>query len=357
MNKIKVLIVDDSALVRSFLSEVLSEDSAIEVIGTAMDPIFALSKIMKDQPDVITLDVEMPRMDGLTFLEKLMQTYPIPVVMISSLTKKGCDTTIKAMELGAVDFITKPSKNLFEQLGGLKAEIIRKVKNASRANLRRTVGTGSRTGLPAEGSQQKSEFHPDAAFATKPGLVVIGASTGGVVAVKKVVAGLDPREVSVLIVLHMPEGFTASFAQNLNGTLPFPVKEAGEGEMLKPGCFYVAPGNRNTMVEKAGSRYRIAVKRCDREDIYRPSVDKTYISVAKSCGKHAVAVILTGMGDDGARGMFLLHQAGAYTIAQSKETSMIFGMPRRAIEMGGVTEVLHLEQISGRVNQLVKGKI
>jgi len=361
MKKVKALIVDDSALVRRFLSDTLSSDPAIEVIATAIDPIFAFSKIMKEQPDVITLDVEMPRMDGLTFLQKLMKSYPIPVVMISSRTQKGCETTIKALELGAVDFITKPSRNLSEQIQGLKTEIIQKVKAAARANLHPAVQAGEPQGYGAKedifaasaiDSNNRNSL-TNLSLLYRPPLVVIGASTGGVVAVKKVLQGIDPQKAAILVVLHMPEGFTTSFAKNLDAMLPFPVKEAVMGDVLKAGSFYVAPGNRNLLVEKVGGQYKIVVKSCDKSDIYKPSVDKTYQSVAKAAGSNAVAVILTGMGDDGARGMFTLRQAGAYTIAQSKETCIIFGMPKRAIEMGGVTEVLHLNQIAGRVNRII----
>jgi len=360
MKKVKALIVDDSALVRRFLSETLSGDPAIEVIATAIDPIFAFSKIMKEQPDVITLDVEMPRMDGLTFLEKLMKSHPIPVVMISSRTQKGCETTIRALELGAVDFITKPSRNLSEQLQGLKKEIIYKVKNAARANLRPAVQGGEAPDFGAEEVLAAPDLHSgkkdpltNLSLLYRPPLVVIGASTGGVIAVNKVLQGIDPRKAAILVVLHMPEGFTTSFAKNLDAVLPYPVKEAATGDVLKAGTFHVAPGNRNMLVEKVGGQFKIVIKSCDKNDIYKPSVNKTYQSVAKAAGSHAVAVILTGMGDDGARGMFMLRQAGAYTIAQSKESCIIFGMPKRAIEMGGVTEVLHLNQIAARVNRII----
>ncbi len=360
MKKVKALIVDDSALVRRFLTETLAGDPAIEVIGTAIDPIFAFSKIMKERPDVITLDVEMPRMDGLTFLQKLMKSYPIPVVMISSRTQKGCETTIRALELGAVDFIAKPYRNLSEKLPELKMEIIHKVKAAARANLHLALPAGELQGDDTGDdfnapfiSGGKGDPLTNLSLTHRPRLVVIGASTGGVVAVKKVLEGLDPRKVAILTVLHMPGGFTASFAANLNSMLPYPVKEAASGDILVAGSLYVAPGNRNMLVEKADGRYRIIIRSCDKNDIYKPSVNKTYQSVARAAGSNAVAIILTGMGDDGARGMYMLRQAGAYTIAQSKETSVVFGMPKKAIEMGGVIEVLHLNQIAARVNGII----
>lgn len=357
IEKIKVLIVDDSALVRQFLSETLSADPSIEVIGTALDPIFAFSKIMKDKPDVITLDVEMPRMDGLTFLHKLMNSYPIPVVMISSLTKRGCETTMKALELGAVDFIPKPERNLAAELPALKGEILRKVKNAAKANIKVSKDLVLGNDFSPTCVSQQDLGNPSLFkcqnSSSRPKVVVLGASTGGVAAVKKVLSGINARSVAVLVVLHMPKGFTTSFAGNLNSFLPFPVKEAVTGDVLKPGCVYVAPGSRNMFLENNGGM-KLIVKNCDREDIYRPSVDKTFISVAKAVGQNAIAIILTGMGDDGARGMALLHQVGAYTIAQSKETSMIFGMPKRAIEMGGVKEVLHVDRIAERVNKLIE---
>ncbi len=354
MKKIKVLIVDDSALVRQFLSETLASDPAIEVIGTAIDPIFAFAKIMKEQPDVITLDVEMPRMDGLTFLSKMMESYPIPVVMISAQTTKGCETTMRALELGAVDFITKPQKSLFENLDQLKGEIIRKVKNAALANLKTPAVFRQTTVNQQVSTADQHVQHVGDYLATgKPRIVVIGASTGGVSAVRRVLEKTRASQ-PILTVLHMPGGFTASFAKNMDAVLPYRVMEAQDGMLLEDGCVYVAPGNKNTIVVNQGNKLLVQVQDCSADDVYRPSVDKAFYSVARASGNRCIAVILTGMGDDGARGMALLKQAGAMTIAQSQETCLIFGMPKKAIEAGGVDWVAHLDEIGHKITELAQ---
>ena len=349
MSRIKVLIVDDSAVVRQMLSKMLSEDDEIEVVGTAIDPIFAMQKIMKDPPDVITLDVEMPRMDGLTFLEKLMKAYSIPVVMVSAFTKQGCDTTLKALILGAVDFIEKPARNTPEYLGVIKQEIIGKVKNAARVNLK-----ACRTGLSGVGtaavSQQGKIERPVWNCASK--VVAIGASTGGVAAVSTIINSLRPDDYTIFITLHMPATFTRSFAERL-GSTGWSSSEAGNGQEAQPHHIYVAPGGRNMIVERRNGVLFTKIKECDKTDIYKPNVNKTFASMARAAGPEAIGVILTGMGDDGAQGLLMMKQAGALTIAQNKETSMVFGMPQKAIEAGAVDYTLALEQIAGKIRQYI----
>lgn len=351
MNKIKVLIVDDSALVRQMISRILSEDSEIEVIGTAIDPVFAIQKIMQNPPDVITLDVEMPRMDGLTFLQKLMTSYPTPVVMISSYTKKGCDTTLKALELGAVDFIAKPDHGGLLTQDFLKHEIITKVKNAAKVNLK-AAGTSKKSKEDIGLSETKN----GSAVKHTSGhqLITIGASTGGVVAVQEVISGLQPGNYSVLITLHMPAGFTTSFAERLGSINGWGACEASDGQTVAPRIIYVAPGGQNMTVAKHnGGGLVIRVLKCEKGDIYKPNVNKTFASVAKAVGPDAVGVIMTGMGDDGARGLLTMKQAGAVTIAQSEETCMVYGMPKRAVEAGAVDYIVPLGQIPPKLMQLV----
>lgn len=350
MAKIKVLIVDDSALVRQFLNQILSEDNEIEVTGTAIDPIFALQKIMRDPPDVITLDVEMPRMDGLTFLEKIMKSYPTPTIMISAFTKKGCETTLKALELGAVDFINKPDRSNLENLKVLKREIINKVKNAAKINLRMPDKTLKK---------EEIELRPEADLNTGTTkyhghkLIAIGASTGGVVAVRGVIEHLRPSNYSILIALHMPPGFTASFAERLGSNIGWKSHEGIDGQVVEPRTIYVAPGGRNMTLEKKNGKLYIRIRPCDLTDIYKPNVNKTFASVAKNAGPESIGIIMTGMGDDGAKGLLLMKQAGALTIAQSQETCMVFGMPRKAIEAGAVDYVLPLDKIPVKLQQLV----
>lgn len=347
MSMIKVLIVDDSAMFRQMLSQILAADDEIEVVGTAIDPIFAMQKIMRDPPDVITLDVEMPRMDGLTFLQKLMKSYPIPVVMISSWTQKGRETTLRALEMGAVDFIAKPEGKTPGYLNELKTEIIAKVKNAAKVNLH-TAGKFT----PRENGDELENGVAGRRSAGRK-IVAIGASTGGVVAVRRVISKLRPAGYSVLITLHMPPGFTNSFATQLGLINGWKSWEAADGQPVVPGNIYVAPGGCNMLVEKHDGAVFIQVKDCAAEDIYKPNVNKTFVSVAKKIGPAAVGVIMTGMGDDGASGLLRMKRAGAATIAQSQESCMVFGMPKRAIEAGAVDYIVALDQIAAKIRQLI----
>lgn len=355
MKKIKVLIVDDSALVRQILNQIFSEDEEIEVIGTAIDPIFAMQKIMRDPPDVITLDVEMPRMDGLTFLQKIMQSYPTPTVMISSWTKKGCETTLKALELGAVDFITKPDRSIMGTLSSLNHEIIAKVKNAAKVNLR-NVGKGAkREKAEVNINITPDTFSQEAKIPSGKGhkIIALGASTGGVVAVRTVIDRLTLGGYSVLVALHMPPGFTASFAERLGSVGGWSSCEALEGLRVVPNTIYVAPGGQNMTLEKRNGALFIRVRPCETTDIFKPNINKTFASVARAAGSEAVGVIMTGMGDDGAKGLYLMKQAGAVTIAQSQETCMVYGMPKKAIEAGAVDHIIPLDRIGSKLMQLV----
>ena len=365
-NKIKVLVIDDSAVIRRLLTEILNEDSGIEVVGSAQDPLFALNKIRDLRPDVITLDVEMPRMDGLTFLRELMQTDPIPVVMVSSLTRMGCDTTIKALELGAVDYVSKPTLDISSGVMELSDEIIRKVKTASKAKVRRTRSFEA----PAEGGPKAAAVAKAGGMCNKslaPGsltldpsrmsttdkIIAIGASTGGTQAVTEVLAGLSESVPGILIVQHMPPVFTKSFAERLNSISRLDVKEAATGDRVLRGTVLIAPGNKHMAVKRNGAMYYIEVGDGPRVNYVRPSVDVLFRSVAKYAGKNAVGVILTGMGEDGARGMLEMKSAGAFTIAQDEGSSVVFGMPKKAIEIGAVDRVSPLDRISSLILERV----
>ena len=338
---IKVLIVDDSELIRSLLEGILREDPDFEVVGTAADPYEAREKIKKLSPDVITLDVEMPRMDGITFLRNLMRLRPMPVVMISTLTSKGAETTLQALELGAVDYIAKPRLSVAEELAALSQTIISKLKQAARANVRALEHNFLR--------QQFQE--PIKILAGKlPGedvsLVAIGASTGGTEATKEILAALPAKMPPIVVVQHMPEGFTTSYARRLNGLSKLTVEEFTEpGQPLLPDHVYIAPGSMHLYVgEKSGCLYGHLD---DGEPVnrHKPAVDVLFRSVAEVVGSKSIGVLLTGMGMDGARGLGEIKESGAITAAQDERTSVVWGMPRVAIEQGAATEVLPLDRI------------
>lgn len=340
MAKIKVLIVDDSAVMRQILREVLSVDPDIEVVGVAPDPLIAHEKILRLQPDVLTLDIEMPRMDGLTFLDKLMRSRPMPVVMISSMTDKGCDATLRALELGAVDFIAKPKLDVSSGTIAMADEIVGKVKAASRARIR------SRGRLAAPPLLEI--YSPPLQDATHK-LIAIGASTGGTEALRELLPQLPADSPAIAIVQHMPERFTTSFAKNLDQRGKIRVSEAKDGDRLLSGHALLAPGNFQMEVIRSGAEYRVRVFSGERVNHHRPSVDVMFRSCATAAGSNALGVILTGMGDDGAAGMAQMRRAGAYTIAQDEATSVVFGMPKEAINAGGVCEVAPLERISASI--------
>ncbi len=344
MNKTRVLVVDDSALMRQLITEILETDKSIEVVGSAADPFIAREKILKLNPDVLTLDVEMPRMDGLLFLEKLMSGRPMPVVMLSSLTEKGCATTMRALELGAVDFITKPKLDVVSGMDDIAREIVEKVKAAAGARVqRRSVAPDRPTYVgpkPTSAGSLLSSTHK---------VIAIGGSTGGTEALLELLAAFPPDAPGTVCVIHMPEGFTKSCAQRLDRHCRITVKEAEDGDRILPGHALLAAGNMHMEVQRSGAIYSVRVFSAPPVSRHRPSVDVLFHSCAHTLGKNAVGAILTGMGNDGADGMDAMHKAGAFTVAQNQETCVVFGMPKEAIAKGGVDEVLSLREIAPTV--------
>ncbi len=353
--KIKVLVVDDSAMVRQTLSDILSSDPGIEVIGTASDPFVAAKRLETVVPDVITLDVEMPRMDGITFLRKLMTQHPIPVVICSTLTESGAETTLKALEYGAIDIILKPKIGTKQFLEESKIKICDSVKAAARAQLRQIKPAAKAIKvapkLSADAVIPKSA--PSMAMAeTTDKVIAVGASTGGTEALRVFLEALPQDCPAIAIVQHMPERFTAAFSQRLNGICRITVKEAKDNDTLIRGQALIAPGNKHMLLKRSGARYFVEVKDGPLVRRHRPSVDVLFRSAARYAGKNALGVIMTGMGDDGAKGMQEMHEAGSYTIAQDEATSVVFGMPQEAIKLGGVDKVMPLEAIAGAVVRL-----
>jgi two-component system, chemotaxis family, protein-glutamate methylesterase/glutaminase len=336
--KIRVLIVDDSAIVRKILSDALSGCPDIEVVGTAPDPYIARNKIIALHPDVLTLDIEMPRMDGLTFLPLLMRAHPMPVIVISSLGQASCHAALEALRLGAVEVLAKPGGPY--SVGELKLTIAGKVRSAAGAR----VGRAERE--PAPPAPVKA---PSLTTGHRCRLIAIGASTGGTEAIPRVLAGLPPDCPPILIVQHIPAGFSRAFADRLDKTCPMRVREAVDGDLLETGLALVAPGNFHLVVRDDGSRLRAVVKDGPTVCYQRPSVDVGFQSVAALQRSGCVAALLTGMGSDGARGMLALKQAGAHTIAQDESSCIVFGMPREAIRLGGVDQVLRLERIPAAI--------
>jgi two-component system chemotaxis response regulator CheB len=341
--KIRVLIIDDSALIRQFLSHLLSQDRNIEVVGVAHDPTGAWMKIKALRPDVLTLDVEMPHMDGLTFLEKLMATTPMPVLMVSSLTGNGCDTALRALELGAVDIVTKPRVDISRGMEELSEELIEKVKAAAVARVRGKVYVATQKSAP---SVPRRALHAASAMIKTIDIIVaIGASTGGTEAVKEVLEVLPPNSPPILITQHMPERFTKTWADRMNSLCRISVKEAEDGDSVLPGHALIAPGNYHMILVRSGSKYLVHVNQNPPVNRHRPSVDVMFASVAKHAGVNSVGIILTGMGNDGAAGLLQMKQSGAYTIAQNESTCVVFGMPKEAIQAGAVDVVLPLGDI------------
>jgi two-component system chemotaxis response regulator CheB len=336
--KIRVVIVDDSALIRGLLTDIVNSQEDMEVAGAAADPLVARELIRAERPDVITLDVEMPRMDGLEFLEKLMRLRPTPVLMVSSLTEKGSETTLRALELGAVDFVTKPKLDIARGMREYVEEIGEKIRVAARARVRKLDAAPARQ-LPHVGSRRASTEK----------LLVIGASTGGTEAIKDILVALPPDCPGVLIAQHMPEGFTKSFAQRLDSLSRLRVKEADDQERVLPGHAYIAPGHSHLLLKRSGANYVATLSQSAPVNRHRPSVDVLFRSVAEHAGRNAIGIILTGMGKDGALGMLEMHRSGSYNLAQNEESCVVFGMPREAIAAGGVDEVVPLDDIPARV--------
>lgn len=334
---VKVLIIDDSALVRQLLSELLSADADITVVGTAADPYIAREKIKRLAPDVLTLDIEMPRMDGLTFLQNLMRLRPMPVVMVSTLTAAGAQLTLDALALGAIDFVTKPRLDVARGLGEYAAILIEKVKQAAWARV--TPSVPGRLATPTE----------PIAYRTSDRLFAIGASTGGTEAIRCILEQMPADAPAIVIAQHIPGTFSGAFAQRLDRHSLMTVCEVREAQPLLTGHAYVAPGGRHLLVQRSGSRWHCLLANGDPVRRHRPSVDVLFESVAKHAGASASAALLTGMGDDGARGLLALHQAGAATFAQDEISSVIWGMPGAAIALGAAQEVLPLSQIAERM--------
>ncbi len=345
-SKIHVLIVDDSALVRRTLSEVLSSDPQIEVIATAADPFVAAERISEQLPDVITLDIEMPRMDGLTFLQTIMSQHPIPVVICSSLAEEGAQSTLKALEYGAVDIITKPRLGSKQFLEESRVTLCQTVKAAAGARLRAHSSHAVEPKLTADSVLSRST---GAMIATTEKVVVIGASTGGTEALRALLEALPPDAPGIVIVQHMPELFTRAFANRLDSLCEISVKEAEPNDTVLRGRALIAPGNHHILLKRSGARYYVDTKDGPLVSRHRPSVDVLFRSAARYAGQNAVGVIMTGMGDDGANGMLEMKQAGAVTIAQDEETCVVFGMPNEAIKRNAVDRILPLQAIAGAV--------
>ena len=353
MKKIKVMVIDDSAFVRQTLSGILNHDPEIEVVSTAADPIFAAGKISKDRPDVITLDLEMPRMNGLTFLKKLMVTMPIPVVVISSLTEKGGEMALKAIEYGAIEVITKPkliTKEFFDESRILLCDA---VKAASQANMKRIGGVPSSPVMISRSEPVVSpklsadeilelSHHTVSIKHTTDKIIVLGASTGGTQAIEAFLMAMPPDCPGIVIVQHMPEIFTRSFADRLDKLCRISVKEGVHGEIITMGKAIIAPGNRHMLIARTGAKYSVVINDGPLVNRHRPSVDVLFRSAANCAGANAVGIIMTGMGDDGARGLLEMKNAGAYTIAEDESTCVVFGMPKAAISLNAASTILPL---------------
>lgn len=338
---IKVLIVDDSAIVRQVLKKELSNARGIEVVGTAVDPYAARDKIIQLKPDVLTLDLEMPRMDGLTFLGKLMKFHPMPVVVVSSLTMKGSEAALHALELGAVDVMGKPGSSY--SVANISKPLAEKIRAAATAKIAKPAPASATAPHPATAVQ------PRPMLKTTHKILAIGASTGGTEAIKNVLMGLPASTSGTVIVQHMPEHFTAAFAGRLNELCPMEVREAKNGDMIVPGLALLAPGNFHMVVRRSGARYHVEIKNGPPVHHQRPAVDVLFHSVAEQVGRNAVGAILTGMGADGARGMLAMKEAGAKTFAQDEKTCVVFGMPKEAIKLQAVEHVAPLHLIPNHI--------
>lgn len=361
MAKTRVVVVDDSALVRSMLTEIINRQPDMECIGAAADPLVAREMIRNLNPDVITLDVEMPRMDGIDFLSKLMRLRPMPVVMVSTLTERGAEVTLKALELGAIDFVAKPKIGVADGLRQLSDDITDKIRVASKARIHR-LAPAPGAASPAAAGARPSSASGAATTAAKPAaptpllgrlstekIIFIGASTGGTEATKDVLISLPADAPAVVITQHMPPGFTRNYAARLDGLCKISVKEASDGERILPGHAYIAPGGMHLSIERSGANYIARVQDGDPVNRHKPSVEVLFSSAARVVGPNAIGIMLTGMGADGAKAMREMKDAGAYCVAQDEASCVVFGMPREAINAGAVQEVLPLSKISQHV--------
>jgi two-component system, chemotaxis family, protein-glutamate methylesterase/glutaminase len=349
MAKTRVVVVDDSALVRSLLTEIINRQPDMTCVGAASDPIVAREMIRTLNPDVITLDVEMPRMDGIDFLSKLMRLRPMPVVMVSTLTERGADVTLRALELGAIDFVAKPKIGVADGLRLLAQDITEKVRIASKAHLRRPHASAP-VGVPADGAAPRgtSAIANLGRLSTEK-IIFIGASTGGTEATKEVLMHLPPDSPAVVITQHMPPGFTKSYATRLDGLCKIRVAEARDGDRVLPGHAYIAPGGLHLSVERSGANYIARVQDGDPVNRHKPSVEVLFKSAARVVGPNAIALMLTGMGADGAKAMREMRDAGSYNYVQDEASCVVFGMPREAIAAGAAHEVLPLSQMAPKL--------
>ncbi|MCC6708466.1 MAG: chemotaxis response regulator protein-glutamate methylesterase [Gammaproteobacteria bacterium] len=344
---IRVLVVDDSALVRKVMSQMLSSDPGIEVVGTAHDPLMARDMIKQLNPDVLTLDVEMPRMDGVTFLSNLMRLRPMPVVMVSSLTEKGADITFQALEIGAVDFVTKPKIDLSHHLEDYATEIVAKVKAAAKARVRPYTPK-------ADSLKSAATAPPAARLDLTHKLIAIGASTGGTEAIREVLEHMAHDSPAIVITQHIPEAFSAPFAARMDKSSPMRVCQAEDGQPILQGHAYIAPGHRHLTVERSGARYRCRLHDTAPVNRHRPSVDVLFDSVASNLGANALGVLLTGMGADGAKGMLNMKNAGAKTICQDEASSVVWGMPGEAVKLGAADHVVPLDKVAELASRLIR---
>jgi two-component system chemotaxis response regulator CheB len=356
MKKIKVLIIDDSALIRQILTEVFKTAPDIEVVGVAHDPIMAREKIKALNPDVLTLDVEMPRMDGITFLRNLMRLRPMPVVMVSTLTENGADVTLQALELGAVDYVTKPKQDIAHTFGDYADELLRKIRIAAAAKVDVIPGRASIM-KDVEGRLsadvilgKKTPGH----FRTTDRIIAIGASTGGTEAIKQLLIRMPADAPGVVITQHIPAAFSAPFAKRMDKASAMSVCEAADGQQIVTGHVYIAPGNRHLLVERDGARYICRLHDGPPVNRHKPSVDVLFRSVAQNAGSNAIAALLTGMGNDGAQGLLEIKQSGGQTIAQDEKSSVVWGMPGEAVKLGAADDVIALQKIPERILALAK---
>lgn len=350
---IRVLIVDDSATARTVLKDVLSKDSEIEVIGTAPDAYVARDKIIQLKPDVVCLDVEMPRMDGISFLRKLMKHFPVPVLMVSSLTQDGAQVTLDALEAGAIDYVAKPHSYIYDGIDDIEKELITKVKMVASSNLSARILARKERSATMPSTQNTTSY---ALAETTNKLLAIGASTGGTVALAELISKFPKNMPGTIIVQHMPGGFTKSFAERLNSISEVEVKEAEDGDIIGRGMVLIAPGDLHAVVRRDGGNYRVKLGTGKKVSGHRPSVDVMFNSVAMHVGKNAVGVILTGMGSDGAKGMLAMKQQGAINIAQDEKSCVVWGMPKVAYEVGATDYVEPLEKIVEKIVKLLNAK-
>ncbi|MCB0261924.1 MAG: chemotaxis response regulator protein-glutamate methylesterase [Calditrichaeota bacterium] len=347
-NPVKVLVVDDSALVREVISTGLAQDPDIEVVGRASDPYIARDKIVQLKPDVLTLDIEMPRMDGVEFLRKLMPQFPLPVIVVSALSRKGSQITLDALAAGAVDFVTKPSIDVANGLQEMMSDLRFKVKMASRVNVNHWKGRTRHSRNTAQRATVQSLSE------STDKVIAIGASTGGTEAIKDVLSMLPPNTPGIVIVQHMPPVFTQKFAERLNSLCAIDVKEAEDGDRVLTGTALIAPGGKHMELKRSGGVYRVSIKDGDLVCGHKPSVEVLFRSVAKTVGTNAVGVMLTGMGADGADGMVEMRKAGARTVAQDEATSVVFGMPKEAYQRGGAEKLAALDKIPYIITEYLK---